>query len=81
MDVTTVTVVHGGVSLDYTNLTQEQKQHLVSKLANSSGIPDVDIPACDGRSAMKMRELANLAQAAGTPHTAGSVTFTFIRPA
>ena len=81
MDITTVTVVHGGVSLDYTNLTQEQKQHLADELVNSSGVPDVDIPACDGRPAMKMRELANLAQAAGTPHTPGSVTFTLIRPA
>lgn len=80
MDITTVTVVHGGVSLDYTNLTQEQKQQLVSELVNSSGIPDIDIPACDGRPAMKMRELTNLAQTAGTSHTPGSVAFTFIRP-
>ena len=81
MDITTVTVVHRGVTLDCTNLTQGQKQHLADAIVNSSGIPDVDIPAVDGRPAMKMRELADLTQAAGTPHTAGSVTFTFIRPA
>lgn len=80
MDITTVTVAHGGVELDYTNLMQEEKQHLVSELVDSSGIPDIDIPACDGRPAMKMRELTNLVAAAGTPHTAGSITFTFIRP-
>ena len=81
MDITTVTVVHRGVSYDCTNLTQEQKQHLADAIVNGSGIPDVDIPAVDGRPAMKMRELADLAQVAGTPHTPGSVTFTFIRPA
>ena len=81
MDITTVTVVHDGVSLDYTSLTQEQKQKLVGEIVKGTAVPNIEIPALGaGGTPLKMREMRSLAQAAGTPHTPASIAFTFECP-
>lgn len=80
MDITTVTVVHSGNSMDYTNLTQEQKQHLIGEIVKDTAVPNITIPAAGGNPALGMRDLADNVPSAGTPATSGSVTFTFIRP-
>lgn len=80
MDITTVTVVNDGVSLDYTNLTQEQKQKIVGEIVKGTAVPNIEIPAVGGGSVLKMRDIIDNTPSAGTPATPGSITFTFIRP-
>jgi len=79
MDITTVTVVNGGVSSDYTSLTQEQKKHLVGKIVQGAAVPNIEIPAAGGNPALKMQGLTSSAPA-GSAHTPASIAFTFECP-
>ena len=45
MLISTVTVVHNAVSLDYTALTRQQKEHLVGELVKQPSGSEVLIPA------------------------------------
>lgn len=45
MLITTVTVVHNAVSLDYTALTRQQKESLVAELTKQPSGSEVLIPA------------------------------------
>ena len=45
MLITTVTVVHNAVNLDYTALTRQQKGHLVGELAKQPSGSEALIPA------------------------------------
>lgn len=73
MEITTVTVVNAGVTLDYTNrLTHQEKQKLVGEIVKQSSVPDITID--EGGQPIAMREMS----ASGT--TLASIAFTFVCP-
>ena len=73
MEITTVTIVNKGVTLDYTNLlTQQEKKKIVGEIVKQSSVPDITID--EGGQAIAMREMG----ASGT--TPASIAFTFVCP-
>lgn len=57
MDMTVVTVVHGGDTLTYTNLTQAQKQKLVGEIVQQSAVPNIQIPVPASGAMHKKQEM------------------------